>query len=190
MVYELSKKYEKIGAEWGSLENSVNKLLKYREKGRLAYINFNGTKLYSDTVTIDSVYKEVTGKTKVEFEKLQEGYIEDIKRRDREHKTQIPKLTEYWRRKGRETLSEDKWKYWDEIVPIRLGDLYKGMELENCLEITSLLNDGGTLDEARDLFYDQGHSGMSGSLVCSMVEEFCDRGKVFSDYVQGDKNKY
>ena len=47
-------------------------------------------------------------------------------REEREFKEQIPKLTEEWKKKGREILAEDKWDYWDEIVPTRLGDLYHG----------------------------------------------------------------
>jgi len=84
--------------------------------------------------------------------------------------------------KGREILTEDKWDYWDQIVPVRLGDLYHGMELGCCLNIVEILNNGGTLDEAKAEIQNQSHSGMSYGLVCSMVKEFCERGKEFVSY--------
>ena len=60
-------------------------------------------------------------------------------------------MTKVWLEKGREVLAEDKWELWDKIVPIRLGDLYRGMELGNCLDIVTVLNNNGTLDEAKEV---------------------------------------
>jgi hypothetical protein len=64
----MDKKYEQVDFLPGStIEQAVNKLLSYREKGKLAVAKFNGVTLYSDTVTLDSAYLEITGKTKTEF---------------------------------------------------------------------------------------------------------------------------
>lgn len=169
---------------WGNLEDAVNKLLEYKEKGKLVCGEFNGVTLYSDTVTMDSAYLEVTGQTKSEFDKVQQERMEEYKRKKREHEERIPELTKEWSQKGREILSEDKWEYWDGIVPIRLGDLYRGMELGACLDIVEILNNNGSLDEAKEKIENQGHSGMSFSLVCAMVKEFSDRGNEFVEYVK------
>ena len=83
-----------------------------------------------------------------------------------------------------EVLTKDKWEYWDEIVLIRLGDLYHGMELGCCLDIVKILNNNGTLDEAKEKIESQGHSGMSYGLVRAMVKEFSSRGTEFADYVR------
>src|SRR5690606_12777545 len=110
---------------WGNtIEDAVNKLLEYREKGQLACGEFNGVTLYSDTVTMDGAYKDITGKTKAEFDNAQQEWRNDYKRKEKEHKDRIPELTKVWMDKGREILTEDKWEYWDQIVPIRLNDLY------------------------------------------------------------------
>jgi hypothetical protein len=69
-------------------------------------------------------------------------------------------------------------------VPIRLDDLYQGMELKCCLDIVIELNNGCTLNEAKAIIESQGHSGMSFGLVCSMVKSFCDRGTEFVSYVR------
>lgn len=124
------EKYKKIELLVGNtIEDAVNELLDYREKGELACCDFNGHTLYSDTVTMDDAYKEIIGKTKYEFDKAQQEMRDNFKRQDKEHKEQIPLLTKVWMEKGREILTEDKWELWDKIVPIRLNDLYQGMEL-------------------------------------------------------------
>ncbi|WP_374723605.1 hypothetical protein [Calidifontibacillus erzurumensis] len=75
----MDRKYEKIDFFLGiTLEQAVNELLSYKEKGKLVCGEFNGVILYSDTVTMDSAYKQITGKTKSEFDKslqeLKENY--------------------------------------------------------------------------------------------------------------------
>ena len=181
----MDKKYEQICFFAGNtVEQAVNELLSYKEKGILACGEFNGITLYSDTVTMDSAYKQITGKTKAEFDKAQQEWKDDYDRKKREHEEKIPDLSKVWMNKGREILTEDKWDYWDKIVPIRLSDLYQGMELGACLDIVSILNNNGTLDEAKKKIEEQGHSGMSFGLVCFMVKEFCERGSEFVDYVR------
>lgn len=181
----MDKNYRKIEFELGSnIEDAVNKLLYYGRRNVLVCGDFNGHTLYSDTVTLDGAYKEIIGKSKAEFDKSQQEWKENYEREEREYKERIPSLTKEWMQKGRETLAEDKWEYWDKIVPIRLNDLYHGMELRCCLDIVEILNNGGTLDEAKKMIVNQNHSGMSWGLVCSMVREFCDRGNEFVEYVR------
>lgn len=181
----MEEKYLKADFRAGySIEEAVNELLEYKEKGILVCGEFNGTTLYSDTVTLDSAYIEITGKSKAEFDKEQQEWRDDYKRKEEEHKSNIPELSKIWMEKGREILTEDKWNYWDEIVPIRLGDLYRGMELRCCLDIVTILNNDGSLDEAKEKIESQGHSGMSFGLVCAMVKEFSERGEEFVEYVR------
>jgi hypothetical protein len=181
---KMSQVYREINFLAGStVEDAVKELLDYKEKGLLVCGEFNGVTLYSDTVTMDRVYKEITGKTKAEFDESQRKRKEEYNRKEREHIEKIPELTKVWQEKGRKILTKDKWGYWDEIVPIRLGDLYQGMELGNCLEIVEVLNNGGELDKAKELIMNQGHSGMSFGLVSAMVKEFSERGSEFVKYV-------
>lgn len=180
-----NKEYEKIDFSPGTtIEKAVKELMSYKIKGILASGVFNGVTLCSDTVTMDGAYKEITGKTKAEFDNAQREQMEEWKRKKEEHKEKIPELTKVWMEKGREILQEDKWAYWDEIVPIRLRDMYEGMELGCCLDIAKVLNNNGTLDEAKAVIQSQDHSGMSFRLVCAMVKAFCSRGSEFVDYVK------
>ena len=181
----MNTEYKIIDFDYGcNIESAVNKLLFYKNKGMLASGVFNGVTLYSDTVTLDNAYISITGNTKSENDKRQQEWMDNRKKAEREHQEQIPDLTCLWMKKGREILTSDKWKYWDEIVPIRLNDLYHGMELGCCLKIVKILNDGGTLVDAKKEIESQEHSGMSFGLVRTMVREFCDRGQEFVDYVR------
>ena len=179
----MKKEYLKIGFWGNTIENAVNKLLNFKERGTLVYGEFNGAILYSDTVTMDSAYKEITGKTKSEFDDKMKQHQEKRERQQKEHKEKIPELSKVWMDKGREILTEDKWDYWDKIVPVRLNDLYQGMELGACLHIVNILNNNGTLEEAKEEIESQGHSGMSFGLVCSMVKKVSERGNEFVEYV-------
>jgi hypothetical protein len=67
----MSKTYRTIEFDLGrDVEAAVNKLLEYKMKGELVLGKFNGTILYSDTVTMDGAYLEITGMTKAELDKL------------------------------------------------------------------------------------------------------------------------
>ena len=180
----MEKQYKQLDYIGYDIDSTVRNLLMAQEKGELISTEFNGHMLYSDTVTLDGAYKEITGKTKAEFDKAQQEWREEYERKEQEHKAKIPELTKEWMENGREVLSSDKWAFWDKIVPIRLGDLYRGMELGASLEIIKILNTDGTLDEAKKKIESQGHSGMSWGLVCSMVRALCDRGQEFCDFVK------
>lgn len=178
------KNYEVIEFYWGDLSQAVEKLLEYKEQNKLGMIEFNGVKLYSDTVTMDDAYLAIVGSTKGDHD----AYLLEQKRKyDEElrlHEESIPKLTEEWIAKGHTILSKDKWELWDSCVPIRLKDLYRGFELECCLDLTELLNGGCHLNEAKKMIDNQGHSGMSFGLICSMMLAFCDRGEEFVNYIR------
>ncbi len=180
----MDNKYTEIDFYPGrNIEECVNELLRYKEKGKLVFGVFNGHKLYSDTVTMDSAYKEITGNTKKEFDDYIKKQNEEYQRQKQEHIKAIPEKAKLWMDKGREILDKSKWELWDKIVPIRLNDLYQGMELKCCLDIVEILNKG-TLEEAKREIESQGHSGMSFGLVCSMVKEFSLKGEEFVNYVR------
>lgn len=181
----MEKEYKQIEFTAGStIVSCVNKLLSYKEKGELVCGAFNGHMLYSDTVTIDSAFVQITKKTEEEFNKEQKRISEEYKKEQEEHKEKTPDLIKFWREKGREILTEDKWEFWDKIVPIRLNDLYQGMELGQSLDIIKVLNEGGTFETAKNIINSQGHSGMSFGLMCSMLKEFCERGEEFVKFVR------
>lgn len=178
---EYKELYVLVGA---SIEEVVLQLQYYQKRGCKACAEFNGVTLYSDTVTVDSAYVAITGGTKAEYDARWKAERERYIQRENEHKARIPKLIEEWKEKSRLVLDEKYWSHWDEILPVRLSDLYHGMELPMCLDIIKALNDGRSLKEAKKIIDEQGHSGMSYHLVRVMVKELCDRGADFYEYTE------
>ena len=174
-------KYKEIEFGFGNIESAVKELKSHNE---LVCGSFNGQMLYSDIDDLDSAYVKITGKTKAECDEAERIRHEEYEEQQRKHKEAIPELTKEWIEKGNIILDEKYRENWAKCVPIRLDDLYQGMELKCCLDIVIELNNGCTLDEAKTIIESQGHSGMSFGLVCSMVKSFCDRGTEFVSYVR------
>jgi hypothetical protein len=193
-MFKDGKEYQEIKFQIGSsIERAVNDLLKYnnsvvyRIAGIKAYGDFNGTILYSDTVTMDSAYLQIVGKTKAEFDEEQKKIKESIEKRELEHKQNLPNLTKFYIKKAQGILKSNKLKEWNRIVPIRLNDLYEGMELKCTLDIGEILNKSNSFNDAKAELNNQGHSGLSYSLVCTMIKDFCNRGEEFIKYLHEEQ---
>lgn len=176
------KKYREIEFNAGQdIESAMEELKAQKD---LVCGKFNGQILYSDVDDVDSAFKKITGKTKSEFDADAKAENDRYKEELRKHEESIPELTKEWIAKGESILDEQYHETWKECVPIRLGDLYRGMELGCTLEIVEKLNAGCELEEAKTIIEGQGHSGMSFGLVCSMVNSFSHRGSEFVKYVR------
>lgn len=164
-----------------NLDEAIDWLKKEAEKeGEPCFVKFNGKILYS-TDTIDEAYIKVIGKTKAEFEDEQRKWKEEYDRAEREHRARIPQLTEKYRNEARGLVLDSELEYWDKIVPIRLGDLYHGMELQQVLDCCKIMRDESLvlaerLEKAYDVFMAAGHSGMSANLTMAMLARFCPHG--------------
>lgn len=80
----------------------------------------------------------------------------------------------------------------DKCVPIRLSDLYHGYELNCTLDIAKIMGDEETdlesrMKKAYKVFNEEGHSGMSASLVMAMLREFSPYGNEISDAIKNFK---
>ena len=173
------KKYIDVDFNCGmTIEEAVKYLRQLSYKTGNDYCGtFNGNILSSD-MTVDEAYVECIGKTFKEFKDEQEKMRQDLIRREEEHKKKIPELTKYWIKEGHKVLSQDKWSEWDRCVPIRLGDLYEGIELGQCLDIIKTIKDNSIV-AGIEVMKNQGHSGMSWGLMKSMIYTFCDDGEEF-----------
>lgn len=173
------KNYTKISFMVGDIASAVKVLNDYKKRGELVYGVFNNHKLYSDIDDLDSAYLKITGKTKAQFDEDYKTYLKNIEDKKRKHKQAIPELTKEWIEKGNSILDEKYHESWAKVVPIRLDDLYEGMELGCTLEIVEKLNNNASFLEVENLFMSQNHSGASGGLVLAMVDAFCDSGGAF-----------
>lgn len=90
----VNKEYKEIDIWVNTIEQCVYLLQEYKEKGKLVKYNFNGHWLYSDTVTMDSAYLEITGRNKADFDKFQkeqrEKLIADMELAEQRANARIP----------------------------------------------------------------------------------------------------
>lgn len=150
--------------------------------------NFNGM-MISSSDSIDEAYVKVLGITKQQYDEYQRKQRMEYEDREKSHKERIPQLTEEYRKKARGIIPEEYLELWDKIVPIRLGDLYHGMELDCWLDLISVLNDeklkeSSRLTKCEKIFDKQGHSGMSASLVMSGLIQLHPLGKKLVDRIK------
>jgi hypothetical protein len=179
--------YQEIEFNIGSsIEDAFNKLQdhSFRNKTK-ACGKFNNVMLDSDD-TLDSAYVKIIGMTYNEFREKEKKRQEEYEQRKKEHKEAIPELTREWVAKGKEILHKDKWQKWEYIVPIRLSDMYEGMELKACLDIIKILREEG-IKKTKQEMYDQGHSGTSFYLVLRMVEFFYEDEEKAKEFVEAVK---
>ncbi|MGN1298583.1 MAG: hypothetical protein ACI4UE_01175 [Candidatus Scatovivens sp.] len=67
-----------------TIDGAVKLLEEYKSRGESVYINFNGQRLYSCDVTLDSAYMQVTGMTKAEDEEIRKEYIQAKTKEEKE----------------------------------------------------------------------------------------------------------
>ncbi|MBR1809623.1 MAG: hypothetical protein IJ776_09600 [Paludibacteraceae bacterium] len=128
-------------------------------------------------MTLDKCYQIITGKSKAEFDEDLRKRAEEYKRQEKEHQERVPATVEEYKEKAKGFIKESEWDYFVKILPIRCSDLYHGMEIQSMLDIIRVLmynkEDTATaLEQAEKVFYEQGHSGMSGNLVLNLVKRF------------------
>ena len=68
---------------WRTLDSVVQLLLAHKANGDHVYCVFNGHRLESDTVTMDSAYMKICGKTKEQFDADQERIKKQLEEEDK-----------------------------------------------------------------------------------------------------------
>lgn len=179
------KEIETIGF---TIKATYEEMKRYEIKsGEHCFCMFNGKKLLS-TYTLDECYREVTGVTLAEYEERQKKMREEYLKKEEEFKASIPSKIDEYRKKAIGIIHDNKIAYWNKIVPIRLNDLYHGMELDCWLELIAELNKDipkeDKFQKCKEMFDKQGHSGMSANLVFSGLEQFHELGKELVKYIQ------
>ena len=114
------------------------------------------------------------GKTKGQYDKEMQDWRNEYERKEKEHKDSIPSLVPGYCDKARGVILEDQYDYWDKIVPIRLGDLYHGMELDCTLDLCKIMRD-------ESMSYDKRLRKAYKTLVAHMLRTFCPDGNDLAD---------
>lgn len=171
-----------------SLEEAYNDLQYVHEETNEVYQGeFNGI-MISSIDTLDEIYLKVTGKHKIDFDEERRIQAEEYKCKQQEHLSKMPELIKLYREKARGIIPNEYLEKWDQIVPVRLDDLYNGMELDCWLELISELNNNlkdkkSRYEICKHIFDRQGHSGMSANLVLSGLVQLHPLGKKLAEYI-------
>ena len=177
-------KPRKIDIGAGScIEDAVNLLLSEKANGNSVYLSFNGTKLYSSTVTMDNAYLKITGKTKAEFDKDQAEWLENSKKQSAEDKERaiadIPNAIE----RGKPFMYRQRHSSWAKVVEADANGIYHGLLVNNVIRLMEALENGASIDEAVKMMADQGHSGWSASLVNYIMLDHAKQGPEFYEAI-------
>lgn len=155
----------------------------YNKFKRPCFCMFNETKLLS-SYSLDKCYKMLTGLTKDEYDEKRRRENEEYAKELAEYKASIPQKIVEFREKAAGLIQDEYMDYWNKIVPSRLNDCYRGLELECTLDIVKELNkplpDEEKFVKAKEVFEKQGHSGTSGRLVLSILANVHPLGKSFA----------
>jgi len=162
-----------------TIESAVKTLEDYKARGESVVIDFNGHKLYSCDVTMDSAYMEITGKTKAEFDEAQAKWRKEYQEREAREEAEAKAKIPAWVEKGEAFIYPERMEKWKECVEARAGDLYHGMDLDSALALMEKLESGATMEEVKEMFDEQGHSGASAGMVRRMMFHFAKRGPEF-----------
>lgn len=173
----MEREIEVLGGS--TLESVVYTLLAAKSRGEHVYCIFNGHKLHSDSVSMDSAYMEVCGYTKAEHDHKMNEWQENYKKQEEIAKQRAKENIPSWIKKGQELIFPERYEEWEKCVQARANDLYHGLELDSALEIMQALENGASMEEASKILYNQGHSGMSASLVRNILFSFSSRGPEF-----------
>src|SRR5690606_37323492 len=129
------------------INDAVDELIEYNRRGEYAKGEFNGVMLYSDKVTHQNAWNTIVGMPKKKFDYSIEQEVKKKKIEEERFMKEKDSLIEYWKREGRRVLDYEYLNEWYKVVPARLNDLYRGMELECCLELVEMLNYDATFKE-------------------------------------------
>lgn len=164
---------------YDTIDTVVKRLLEAKDEGKHIYCNFNGVKLYSDSVTLDSAYIEIYGFTKEERDERLKKDIEKNKKRmeeDRKHAIEnIPNLIE----KGTQLIYPFRHEEWAKLVEADANGNYCGLITTSAIRIMTAIEEEKTIEELVEMFKEQGHSGLSASLTRNIIMTYSKNGYPF-----------
>lgn len=171
-----------------SLDDIVIRLEQLRRYGKLNYYaNFNGIKLYSLDVTMNSAFKECLNCSRKTWLRRERRWFEDaetnIKKWEKEAQEKLPT----WINEGKKYIHPEKFETWERICVASANGEYNGLEVEKALEIMSMLENKTELPKIKQTIKDDGHSGMTFSRTMGLVLFYAKRGPALYNFM--NKNR-
>jgi len=105
----------------GSIDETINELIKYRDKGEKVYCIFNGHILHSENITFNSAYMMLYGKTQAEISEENKMEEYDAYKRAQDIKNKCLALIPNFIVRGKKVIFEDKYTEWEQFVKENIG---------------------------------------------------------------------
>ena len=130
-----------------TLDEMIDLMMELKERGEIVGCYFRGHRFNSGTITPDSAYKTVTGKTKEEFLQSKKQYWDEEKAKMELDQILAKIRIPYWIEEGKKFIYPQKMEKWEKCVHTRANDLYYGMDLDYALELMYALESGKSFSE-------------------------------------------
>lgn len=159
------------------LKNIVSKLVTLGASGQFVYAEVNGVRLFSDRVSLDSAYREVTGMSYADYvdSNVQEGASMPSA------KSRLTKLLNT----SAKVISAELKNAWIDKLQQMIKTPYCVDIFENALQIIDLLN-SGSLSEAAKVFFDCDRSLQN--TISDLVNEFSEYGENFLARIKSESS--
>lgn len=155
----------------------------YARIGQKWFADFNGKFFYStEELTERGILTAFYGCSPEEYERKEQERHEKMKKEQEEFIQKIPQIICEYIEKGHKILSHEYYHKWDEIVPVRVNDIYRGLELQAALDVIEILNKEN-FEKAKQKFKEQNHSNMSYGITIALIKEFSKYGEKFAKMV-------
>lgn len=165
-----------------SLDEVMYILGEYREKGESVWCLFYDYKLTSND-SLYEIYVKIFGFDKKTYderhEKLEKDFIEEKERIELALQYNIP----FWIKEGKKVIDPSKHIEWEECVKSFANTDCYYLIIDDVLDIMYELEAGSSLDDVKDIFVSQEHSGNCAFIVKNIVYMFSKRGKEFYNMI-------
>lgn len=184
-ILKIKKNSREITAYAGdSLEKLVLQLENLRRQGKInCFVNFNGTKLYSIDVTMDSAYKECLGCTRKTWLKKEKKWSEDYETATAKWKKEAEDNLPLWIEEGKKYTHPAKWENWEKTCVSSANGDYYGLEVRDALVIMKMIEDGIPFEDIKNKIKKDGHSGMTYSGMMNIILYYAKRGPAFYNFM-------
>ncbi len=159
-----------------TLDEAVNILIAEREQGRDVFLIFNGHRLFSRNITMESAWLQVVGKTREEHLKEQEELLNRVnfivEKEKKESVENIPK----WIQQGSLIIYPEKLEAWKDLVNKIANGWFNGFDLMYALEVMKALDSGVDIDEVKTFLLKKNLDGKLYLSVLHIVLNFSKKG--------------
>lgn len=116
-----------------------------------------------------------------EFIQAKEEWHKNYEKVQKEVEKKAEQNVPKWIREGQALIFPQRHDEWEKYVVESTKSLYHGYEIECALEIMQALENDVSMEEVKQIFIDQKHSGLSAAVVRNIVFLFSSKGPEFCE---------